>query len=73
MSAPVQPYVRSQLLQSAAAKQQQGLLQAGDELDDSFTGLDVSRFFQQRPPHQLQQAQQQRHSSVRSEQQRCAS
>lgn len=41
MSAPVQPYVRSQLLHSAAAKQQQGLLQAGDELDDSFTGLDA--------------------------------
>jgi hypothetical protein len=42
MSVPVQPYIRSQRLHSAAAKQQHGLLQAGDELDDSFTGLDVS-------------------------------
>ncbi|KAF6259418.1 hypothetical protein COO60DRAFT_1008858 [Scenedesmus sp. NREL 46B-D3] len=43
MSAPIRSHqvIRSQLTHSAPAKQQHGLLKAGDELDDSFTGLDA--------------------------------
>lgn len=43
MSAPIQPYVRSSHIIAATSAQhlKQHTLQAGGELDDSFTGLDV--------------------------------
>lgn len=40
MSVPVQASIRS--LVSRVAKQEAVVLKAGDELDDAFTGLDVS-------------------------------